>query len=827
MPADANDGAQPPARPIGLQVSTAQGSLDVSVDWNDVDGAASYLVYWRLTGPGHKLNEGVEVGTSEATITVDDHGEWVVRVEACNGAGCGLGAAKRFTVKTAPQPTPELTPPEPAKSVPARPTGLRAATHLGSLDVSVDWDDGDGADSYLVRWGVVGLNTPLNDGVQVQSSNTTITVASQGDWVVRVEACNDAGCSLGTAKRFNVQAPPEPVPEPTPEPTPEQRSEQLESETVTVTTIPGQPTGLRVAVQSGSLDVSADWDDVAGADSYLVCWRVAGPGNQLNNGVRPSASEKTITVSELGEWVVRVEACNETGCAPGAAKRFTIEAEQPINALVPTQPTGLQVVTVAGSLDVSVDWDEIAAARNYLVRWREAGAGNQLNRGTRVQFSDANITVSGYGKWVLRVEACNHLGCGPSTAKVFNVEQVPVPTPVPNPTGVISVELSSNASERTFVNKSCESDGSSGSWRPGGFYAIGDEIEVTVRFDAEVTVGESPTIGIALGHHSRRAQYVRASGQEVVFAYQVREGDEDTDGIHIPANSIRLNDGDFIRYTDGNDAAITHSAIPVQTKHKVDGIRPRVTSAEVVSSSKLNSMYGTYVKGERIFVRVTFSESVVYHEDFPPAVQLDFDGESKSASHRCGWWFGFYTYVVQDGDFDADGLTLTENSLGFPEGGYIRDRVGNDATMLTHSGHMPPGRENYKVDGRAPSFVSAHTSADGEEVVVVFDESTFLHLRVWRQGKNVRIQHLLDTIEIRVDDEVATGTSARIPGKKVIVVLEEAIQPGQSVTVAYTNKFADDEDPLIDWLIEDFFENAVKSFSAQTVRNDVVSQSEN
>ena len=30
-------GEGPPARPAGLQVSAEQGSLDVSVDWNDVD----------------------------------------------------------------------------------------------------------------------------------------------------------------------------------------------------------------------------------------------------------------------------------------------------------------------------------------------------------------------------------------------------------------------------------------------------------------------------------------------------------------------------------------------------------------------------------------------------------------------------------------------------------------------------------------------------------------------------------------------------------------------------------------------------------------------
>ena len=112
-PAGADEGSQVPARPTGLEVTTEAGSLDVSVDWDDVDGAAHYVVRWREAGPGNPLSDGVEVEVSEAAITVDDSGEWVVRVEACNDAGCGLGAAKRFKVEAAPEPTPE---PEPASA---------------------------------------------------------------------------------------------------------------------------------------------------------------------------------------------------------------------------------------------------------------------------------------------------------------------------------------------------------------------------------------------------------------------------------------------------------------------------------------------------------------------------------------------------------------------------------------------------------------------------------------------------------------------------------------------------------------------------------------
>ncbi|MCY4554963.1 MAG: hypothetical protein OXF79_00950 [Chloroflexi bacterium] len=54
------------------------------------------------------------------------------------------------------------------------------------------------------------------------------------------------------------------------------------------TKVPAKPTKLSVATEQGSLDVSADWDDVAGAEDYLVRWRPK--DGQLNDGVRVASS---------------------------------------------------------------------------------------------------------------------------------------------------------------------------------------------------------------------------------------------------------------------------------------------------------------------------------------------------------------------------------------------------------------------------------------------------------------------------------------------------------------------------------------------------------
>ena len=89
IPPRAAGQSETPDRPTGLSVATTDGSLEVSVNWHDVSGATSHVVQWREHGSGNELNTGITAEDSNATITVDDAGEWVVRVQACDANGCG------------------------------------------------------------------------------------------------------------------------------------------------------------------------------------------------------------------------------------------------------------------------------------------------------------------------------------------------------------------------------------------------------------------------------------------------------------------------------------------------------------------------------------------------------------------------------------------------------------------------------------------------------------------------------------------------------------------------------------------------------------------
>ncbi|MCY4625655.1 MAG: hypothetical protein OXC99_11740 [Chloroflexi bacterium] len=112
-------------------------------------------------------------------------------VRACNGDSCGQGEAQLVRVVEAP----------------AKPSGLRSTTEPDSLHVSLDWDDGAGADSYTVRWRERVPGAKLNEGISVTTSSANITVTGSGEWVARVVACSGDNCGPPTFTRFQVTTP--------------------------------------------------------------------------------------------------------------------------------------------------------------------------------------------------------------------------------------------------------------------------------------------------------------------------------------------------------------------------------------------------------------------------------------------------------------------------------------------------------------------------------------------------------------------------------------------------------------------------------------------
>ena len=135
-------------------------------------------------------------------------------------------------------------------------------------------------------------------------------------------------------------------------------------------------------------------------------------------------------------------------------------------------------------------------------------------------------------------------------------------------------------------------------------------------------------------------------------------------------------DGASVRaLADGSPALLVSAAgwsIPYGSSHKMEGRPAFAKSASISSSPESGTTYGT---GETITVRLAMSEAV--RVTGRPSVQLDVGG----VRHRANYVGPIgsatdaleFSYVVQSGDFDADGVTLCASG---PNCGSIQLNAG-------------------------------------------------------------------------------------------------------------------------------------------------------
>ena len=127
---------------------------------------------------------------------------------------------------------------------------------------------------------------------------------------------------------------------------------------------------------------------------------------------------------------------------------------------------------------------------------------------------------------------------------------------------------------------------------PDETYAAGDVIEVRVTFSEAVEVTGSPQLGLTMGSTGKQAVYAGGAGTpSLMFAYTVAEGDEDSDGVSLGADSLMLDEG-MIRDAAGNDAELAHQGLAAQSGQKVDGVGPVLAADETeVDGTELRLPY--------------------------------------------------------------------------------------------------------------------------------------------------------------------------------------------------------------------------------------------
>ena len=388
-----------PAKPTGLKLKqAAHPNHDIHVTWDAVEDTDNYKIRWRAEDAS--LGDPMFATTTQATVPLDEYGAWVVRVEACNDAGCGKPASKTITTSI----------------LPPKQSGLTVETQKDSLFINVAWHDhGDHQYYILLRKpdeAYLGMRGSSRGG-----STLRIKVDGYGDWVVGLQSCWP-GISWGYVCRHFPIA---------------EKRVSVEGTT---------PAGMSnfevedVSVRHPAIAVS--WDEDPHATRYEIKWRKQ--GEEFKAGAVRQAPRGTTSVeiklpkySHKG-WIVQARACNVNLCGPTVSQN-----DVQVEGITPGFMDNFEVEDVsARSPAIAVSWDEDPHATRYEIKWRERG--EEFKPGNILETPHGKTSVkielpNSYKGWVVRARACSANLCGPAVSQAVAVTifvEVPQFDEIPN-----------------------------------------------------------------------------------------------------------------------------------------------------------------------------------------------------------------------------------------------------------------------------------------------------------------------------------------------------------------------------------------------------------
>jgi fibronectin type 3 domain-containing protein len=333
-PASATTQAAIPGVPTGLS-ATANSDTAIAVTWTAVSGATHYDVERSLDN-GASWNAAGTTATASFTDTgLTPSTTYTYHVRAGNGTGSSAYSS----------PASATTQP----SVPPAPTGL-TATVVSATQINLAWADGTGETGYRVErstdgvtWTAVGTT-----GANVTTfSNTGLTAATT--YRYRVFATNSAGSSAPSA-------------------------------TVTATTVPNAPGGVKASVIS-TTQINVSWNDVSGETGYRI-ERSTGGGVWVQVGTA-GANVKTFSDTGLSSgttYSYRVFATNVGGSSPPSN---TVTAKTRLDA-----PGGF-TATAVSSTQINLAWSDVNGETGYRID-RSTNGGSTW---TTIANVGANVTT--------------------------------------------------------------------------------------------------------------------------------------------------------------------------------------------------------------------------------------------------------------------------------------------------------------------------------------------------------------------------------------------------------------------------------------------------
>ena len=348
-------------------------------------------------------------------------------------------------------------------------------------------------------------------------------------------------------------------------------------------------------------------------------------------------------------------------------------------------------------------------------------------------------------------------------------------------------------------------------------YGARENIEFSVAFNMPVTVTGAPTFSFLLGSTTKTATWYAGSGTDtLLFSYAVvggTDGDLDTDGIFWLSGAL----GSALGIVQAHGTArpsLTYAYQPALTDHKVDGrtapaatatVTVAVTSEPLLKSSE-SAPEDTYGRQETIKIVVTASEAVEVIGD--PVFRFTIGTELVRAAYDRGSSATslVFTYTVQAGDVDGDGISIGDGSTTFELDS--NDRIRTVAQRIDiDSSHTAPGTlTGHRVDGseiaddRDPELEPDGAKVFTDQLTLTYDEPL--------DGGSVPAK---EQFKVSLDGGTAQAVNAvALSGSKVTLTLARPAVFEQEVTLTYTvpatnplqDLFGNDAGALTNHLVE-------------------------
>ena len=279
------------------------------------------------------------------------------RVKACRWARCGNYQTSLNVEEFEPTRAPNI------------PSAPVARYDEGRL--TVNWQPVFGATFFNVEissdnginWSLISASNPSNSYIT--------TYLADGSYLLRINACNEFGCS-----------------------------EFSDTSAYVGSMVLMPPGNLSVELINGDLNVN--WDAVVGATDYTLLLSIDNGLTWVHEYPLGNALSYQRTEVIDGSFVYKVKACNAYTCS-----NYT-PTSAPVGTLALAIPSGLTATLFDGQL--SVHWQGVEGATNYILRSESNGdiPFTEYELGNALQYLRSDVID---GSFILKVKACNDITC--------------------------------------------------------------------------------------------------------------------------------------------------------------------------------------------------------------------------------------------------------------------------------------------------------------------------------------------------------------------------------------------------------------------------------